>query len=98
MVSGGADSICLLHLLAELHDGPVTVLSVDHGLRPEGAGEAAAAAAAAAAVGVPARVEALGLAPGAGAPARARAARLACARRVAAEEGSPPTAPGHPAS
>ena len=34
MVSGGADSLCLMHLLLRLHDGPVGVLSVDHGLRP----------------------------------------------------------------
>jgi len=97
-VSGGADSTCLMHLLARLHDGPLTVLSIDHGLRPEAAAEAAGAAAAAAALGLRARVEALGLAPGPGAPARAREARLACARRVAAEEGCRRIALGHTAT
>jgi tRNA(Ile)-lysidine synthase len=98
MVSGGADSTCLLHLLAALHDGPVRVLSVDHGLRPEGAAEAEAAAAAARALGLRARVEALALPAGAGAPARAREARFACARGVAAEEGCARIALGHTAS
>ena len=39
MVSGGPDSMCLMHLLARLHDGPLSVLTVDHGLRPEAARE-----------------------------------------------------------
>jgi tRNA(Ile)-lysidine synthase len=98
MVSGGADSTCLVHLLAALHDGPVRVVCVDHGLRPEGAAEAAGAVAAARALGLRARVEALGLPSGAGAPARAREARLACARRVAEEEGCARIAVGHTAS
>ncbi len=36
-VSGGADSLCLLLMTAEHFD--VTAISVDHGLRPEAAGE-----------------------------------------------------------
>ncbi len=43
-VSGGADSLALLHLIhawARARDGRATALTVDHGLRPESAGEAA---------------------------------------------------------
>lgn len=44
-VSGGPDSLALAHMLvhwSDVHDGPeVHVLSVDHGLRPEAAEEAA---------------------------------------------------------
>ena len=42
LVSGGADSTLLMHALAELHGGPVTVLTVDHGLRPAAAAECVA--------------------------------------------------------
>lgn len=54
-VSGGGDSMALLHLLARL--APETgwalaAVTVDHGLRPEAAGEAEFAAAAAARLGV----------------------------------------------
>lgn len=34
-VSGGVDSVCLLHLLRELSVGPLTVLHLDHQLRGE---------------------------------------------------------------
>src|SRR5512146_2648551 len=34
-VSGGADSVCLLHVLRELAPGPLTVLHLDHQLRGE---------------------------------------------------------------
>lgn len=50
-VSGGPDSTCLMHLLALWRQGrerpPVVAATVDHGLRPESAGEAAAVARAA---------------------------------------------------
>ena len=32
-VSGGADSVCLLHVLVELGEWPLTVLHLNHGLR-----------------------------------------------------------------
>ncbi len=54
-VSGGGDSIALMHLLAAHHaaGGPEpVVVSLDHGLRPEAAGEVAAVAQSAAALGV----------------------------------------------
>lgn len=63
-VSGGADSMALMHLVAEWlaepdraaprnSPTPVIVLTVDHGLRPEAAGEAAFVAQHAAALGLP---------------------------------------------
>jgi tRNA(Ile)-lysidine synthase len=98
MVSGGADSTCLMHVLAEVHDGPVGVLAVDHGLRPESGDEARAALSAARALGLAAHLAAPGIAPGPGLQERARAARLAAARRVAAREGYVRIATGHTAS
>jgi tRNA(Ile)-lysidine synthase len=95
LVSGGADSMCLMHLLPALHDGPVEVLTVDHGLRPEAAREAAAVLAAARDLGLPAHLARLGLAAGPGAPDRARRARRDAARRVAAERGCDRIATGH---
>jgi tRNA(Ile)-lysidine synthase len=98
MVSGGPDSTCLMHLLAGMHDGPVGVLAVDHGLRPASAAESEAVVDAARALGLRSRVVRLALAPGAGAPERARAARLAAARRAAREDGYARIATGHTAS
>ncbi len=98
MVSGGADSLCLMHLLPRIHDGPVGVLSIDHGLRPEAAAEAQAVAGAARALGLAAHVAPLGLAAGPGVQARAREARLAAARDLAAREGYARIATGHTAS
>ncbi len=76
-VSGGVDSLALLHLLAELDRVPLVVLSVDHGLRDAAKGEVAGVAAAAVALGLPFRSTILDLAPGSGLQARARAARYA---------------------
>jgi tRNA(Ile)-lysidine synthase len=98
MVSGGADSTCLMHVLAELHDGPVGVLTVDHGLRAGARDEAAAVAEAARALGLAAHVAAPALAPGPGVQERARDARRAAARRVAREGGYARIATGHTAS
>ena len=95
LVSGGADSLFLMHMLAATHDGPVGVVTIDHGFRRESAVEARDVVRAARQVGLPVRVERLGLAPGAGAPERARAARYAAARRVATEDGWSAIATGH---
>jgi tRNA(Ile)-lysidine synthase len=98
MVSGGADSTCLMHVLPAIHDGPVGVLTVDHGLRPGSRDEAQAVLAAARALGLAAHLASPSLAPGPGLPRRARDARLDAARRVATEGGYARVATGHTAS
>ena len=72
-VSGGADSMALAVLLARW--GRPLACVVDHGLRPESAGEAGLAAAWLGRIGVPATVAAAGLRPGAAMAERAREAR-----------------------
>lgn len=52
-VSGGPDSMALLALAAEAFVGRIEAVTVDHGLRPESAGEAATVAAFAASIVVP---------------------------------------------
>ena len=99
MVSGGADSTCLMHLLARIHDGPVGVLAVDHGLRAESrarGGRRCARPPPRSACR--AHVERLGMAPGAGVQERARAGRMEAAARVAREHGYARIATGHTAS
>ena len=98
MVSGGADSTCLMHVLAEVHDGPVGVLTVDHGLRLEAAAECTAVVEAARGLGLDAHVAALRMDPGSGVQARARDLRMRHAGRVAAEHGYARIATGHTAS
>jgi tRNA(Ile)-lysidine synthase len=98
MVSGGADSTCLLHVLAEIHGRGLGVLAVDHGLRPEAAAEAEAVARASEALGCSAHVVRLGLEPGPALQERARGARLAAARQLAADLGYAAVATGHTAS
>ena len=98
MVSGGADSTCLMHVLAAVHDGPVGVLTVDHGLRPEAEVECAAVVEAARGLGLDAHVARLRMTAGSGAQARARDLRLDRARRLAAERGYAAIATGHTAS
>lgn len=52
-VSGGGDSVALLHILSRCFDpGRLAAATVDHGLRPEAAQEAEAVAAQAAALGI----------------------------------------------
>jgi tRNA(Ile)-lysidine synthase len=102
-VSGGADSLALLHALATLA-GPrgwrLAVVTVDHGLRPGSAADAAFVADHAKALGVPSRV--LALAPGdlarhrdAGPEGAARAARYAALWPAADELGCHWLATGH---
>lgn len=76
-VSGGADSLALMKLGAEAFPGRVHVLSVDHGLRAEAAGECAMVAGLAAGLGVPHATLTLDLAQGGNVQARARQARYA---------------------
>ncbi len=56
-VSGGSDSLALLHLLAGWPDGPTLLaVTVDHGLRPEAAAETAGVGQICAGLGVPHQV------------------------------------------
>lgn len=98
MVSGGPDSTLLMHALVAAHDGPVGVLSIDHGLRPEAAAECERVAASARALGARAHVVRLSLAAGAGMQARARDARRAAAAEVADAHGYGRIALGHTSS
>ncbi|MDP9402285.1 MAG: tRNA lysidine(34) synthetase TilS [Actinomycetota bacterium] len=75
-VSGGADSLALL-VLAAAAGCEVTAVHVDHGLRPESAGEADVVAAAAARFGARFRSVRAEIGPGGNLEARARAARRA---------------------
>lgn len=79
-VSGGADSLALLlslHKTMGAHGGALSVVSFDHGLRPESAGEVARVGRVASELGLSFQGVALDLAPGPGVPERARAARRA---------------------
>jgi tRNA(Ile)-lysidine synthase len=98
LTSGGADSTCLLGVLARIHDGPLLALAIDHGLRPEAAAECDLAEESATRVGVPALRRRLALAPGPGMQERAREARLAAAARTADEHECAVIATGHTAS
>ncbi|GLS85625.1 tRNA(Ile)-lysidine synthase [Cypionkella aquatica] len=53
MVSGGGDSMALLHLLQRCHPGRVAALTIDHGLRAEARAEAEMVAAFCAARAIP---------------------------------------------
>jgi tRNA(Ile)-lysidine synthase len=102
-VSGGADSLALLHALRALA-GPrrwrLAVVTVDHGMRPGSAADAAFVADHAKALGLPARV--CTLTPGdlarhraAGPEGAARAARYQALWPAADELGCPWLATGH---
>jgi len=75
-VSGGPDSLALLLLAAEALPGRVEAATVDHGLRPESAAEAAMVAGICAARGIPHRTLKVEVAPG-NVQAEARQARYA---------------------
>lgn len=76
-VSGGPDSLALLLLFHEVAPRNFAVATVDHGLRPEAAAEAAMVAALCAARGIPHHTLTLALAKGSAVQQRARAARYA---------------------
>jgi tRNA(Ile)-lysidine synthase len=90
-VSGGADSTALLVLAAEWAAGTGARLvagTVDHGLRPEGAEEAADVAGLAARLGVPhVTLRWTGAKPGTGIEQAARRARYALLTELAGKEG-----------
>lgn len=91
-VSGGPDSIALMHGLARWRAAgakpPVLVATVDHGLRPEAAAEAAFVAREAAALGLPHRILTwTGAKPRTGIQEAAREARYGLLADCAREEG-----------
>lgn len=80
LVSGGCDSMVLMHALAEIGSllpAPVSVLHFDHGLSDQCADWEEFVKRRAEALGLPFYSEKLGLEPGAGAETRAREARYA---------------------
>jgi tRNA(Ile)-lysidine synthase len=76
-VSGGPDSLALLLLTAAARPGEIEAATVDHGLRPDSAMEAAMVAAICATLGVPHFVLRVTVAPGASLQSKAREARYA---------------------
>ncbi len=98
MVSGGADSMCLLHLVSRIHQGRIGVLTMDHGLRPDAHREVELVRAAGEALGVSVVAVDLALEPGPAVHERARSARYECARRVAGQGGFDRVVTGHTAS
>lgn len=90
-VSGGADSMALAWLAdrwARAHGGRIICLIVDHGLRPEAAGDAVGTAAHLASQGIAAEIIRLdGLEPGPDLAARARAGRYAALEAACAARG-----------
>lgn len=85
-VSGGPDSVALLLLVHEVAPRDFCVATVDHGLRPEAASEAAMVAALCQARAIPHRTLTLALAKGSGIQERARIARYAALAAWAREE------------
>jgi tRNA(Ile)-lysidine synthetase-like protein len=98
--SGGPDSTALVDALARLAPPRrlnLTVVHVDHGLRPDSASEAGAVAALAEVRGLPFRAVRVAVDPGGSLQDRARSARHAALREVAAEVGATAIALGHTA-
>jgi tRNA(Ile)-lysidine synthase len=93
-VSGGPDSLALLLLAAEALPGQIAVASIDHGLRPEAAGEVALVGRIAGERGIPFAALKVSLAPG-NLQAEARAARYAALSRWADEAGLGAIATAH---
>lgn len=93
-VSGGPDSLALLLLAAEALPGQIAVASIDHGLRPEAAGEVALVGRIAGERGIPFAALKVSLASG-NLQAEARAARYAALSRWADEVGLGAIATAH---
>ncbi|ABQ70846.1 tRNA(Ile)-lysidine synthetase [Rhizorhabdus wittichii RW1] len=94
-VSGGPDSMAMLHLAAAACPGRVEAATVDHGLRAEAAAEAALVARACAALGVPHMTLRVTVEPTASIQAAARRARYAALAAWAAGQGLPAIATAH---
>ena len=93
-VSGGPDSLALLLLAHAALPGQIAVASVDHGLRPEAAGEVALVERVCAARGIPFTPLAVTVAPG-NLQAQARAARYAALGQWATARGLGAVATAH---
>lgn len=93
-VSGGADSLALLLLAHTALPGRIAVASVDHGLRPEAAGEVALVRRIAQERGIPFTPLKVDVAPG-NLQAEARSARYAALARWAGEAGLGAVATAH---
>ncbi len=93
-VSGGPDSLALLLLAHEALPGAIAVCSIDHGLRPEAAGEVALVERIAGERSIPFTQLAVALAPG-NLQAQARAARYAALARWAEDKGLGAVATAH---
>lgn len=93
-VSGGPDSLALLLLAHAALPGRIAACSIDHGLRPEAAGEVALVERIAAERGIPFTPLAVRLAPG-NLQAQARAARYAALAAWAAGAGLGAVATAH---
>jgi tRNA(Ile)-lysidine synthase len=97
-VSGGPDSMAMLHVLATLaHEFPFVVIAhgVDHGLRREAAQELALAASLAERLRVPFTQTRVSLSRGGNVQARARAARIDALDRVRLDTGARFVATAH---
>jgi tRNA(Ile)-lysidine synthase len=95
-VSGGPDSLALLLLAAAARPGAIRAATVDHGLRPESADEAASVAPLCAKLGVPHMILTVSVPAGpAGPQAEARTARYAALAGWMAREGIPVLLTGH---
>ena len=93
-VSGGPDSLALLLLAHAALPGEIAVCSIDHGLRPEAAGEVALVERIAGERGIPFTQLAVTLAPG-NLQAQARAARYAALAKWAEDKGLGAVATAH---
>jgi tRNA(Ile)-lysidine synthase len=93
-VSGGPDSLALLLLAHAALPGQIAVASIDHGLRPEAAGEVALVERITAERGIPFTPLKVSLAPG-NVQARAREARYAALAQWALVEGLGAVATAH---
>ncbi|MFY7744809.1 MAG: tRNA lysidine(34) synthetase TilS [Erythrobacter sp.] len=93
-VSGGPDSLALMLLAHAAMPGQIAVASVDHGLRPEAAGEVALVERLAATRGIPFTAITVSPAPG-NVQARAREARYAALAQWATEAGLGAVATAH---
>ncbi len=97
-VSGGSDSLALLHLMAEWRGAPLRCVTVDHGLRAASAGEAAQVADICAGLGIPHdTLEWTGWDGQGNLPAAARVARYALMANWAQDRGLDGIALGHTA-